>query len=321
MTTPEISLVIPVYNEEDNLFPLYERIVEVLDPEGIEFEVILVDDGSRDRSLQKLRELVDRDPRIVAVNLRRNFGQTAAMAAGIDQAKGVFVVTLDADLQNDPADIPAMLARAKEGFDIVSGWRKERKDAFISRTLPSMIANRIISTITGTFLHDYGCTLKVYRREALQGLRLYGEMHRFLPALVARHGANILEMKVSHHARLHGESKYGIGRTFKVILDLLTVKFLTSYSTKPIYVFGGIGMFMFMAGFLAAMVMIYAKLVHGISMILTPLPNLSAMLVILGMQSLMLGLLAELVIRTYHESQDKKIYVVRETYQQLHAPD
>ena len=268
MNTPEISLVIPVYNEEDNLIPLYEKIVESLEPDAIEFEVILVNDGSRDKSMQRLRELVDRDSRIVAVDLRRNFGQTAAMAAGIDHARGEFVVTLDADLQNDPADIPAMLSRAKEGFDIVSGWRKERKDAFVSRTLPSMIANKIISTITGTHLHDYGCTLKVYRREALKGLSLYGEMHRFLPALVARHGASILEMKVSHHPRLHGESKYGIGRTFKVILDLLTVKFLTSYSTKPIYVFGGVGMVLFFAGFFAAVVMVYAKLVHGISMIL-----------------------------------------------------
>ena len=315
--SPEISLVIPVYNEEDNLIPLYEEIVESLDPAGIDFELILVNDGSRDRSMERLRELVDRDSRVVAVELRRNFGQTAAMAAGIDQAQGEFVVTLDADLQNDPADIPAMLERAREGYDIVSGWRKERKDAFISRTLPSMIANRLISTITGTFLHDYGCTLKVYRRDALGGLRLYGEMHRFLPALVARHGAKIVEMKVNHHPRLYGESKYGIGRTFKVILDLITVKFLTSYSTKPIYVFGGVGLFLFLAGFLSVAIMVYAKFVHGVSMILTPLPNLSAMFVILGMQSLMLGLVAELVIRTYHESQNKKIYTVRNTYQQL----
>jgi glycosyltransferase involved in cell wall biosynthesis len=309
--TPEISLVIPVYNEEDNLVPLYEKVVEVLDPLGIRFELILVDDGSRDHSLDRLRELVDRDSRVIAVELRRNFGQTAAMAAGIDQAEGEFVVTLDADLQNDPTDIPAMLAKAREGFDIISGWRKNRQDDFLSRTLPSKIANQLISFITGTYLHDYGCTLKVYRRDALQGLNLYGEMHRFLPALVARHGAKIEEMAVGHHPRLHGVSKYGIGRTFKVILDLLTVKFLTSYSTKPIYVFGGFGMILFATGILTAVGMIYAKLVHGISMILTPLPSLSAMLIILGMQSLMLGLLAELVIRTYHESQNKKIYAVR----------
>ena len=301
---PEISLVIPVYNEQDNLVPLYEKVLQSLVPADISFEMILVDDGSSDRSLDRLRELVDRDPRVVAVELRRNFGQTAAMAAGIDEARGEFVVTLDADLQNDPADIPLMLHRAREGFDIVSGWRKDRQDDFLSRTLPSKIANRLISKITGTFLHDYGCTLKVYRRDALSGLNLYGEMHRFLPALVA----------VNHHPRLHGESKYGIGRTFKVILDLLTVKFLTSYSTKPIYVFGGFGLLLSLLGFATAGIMVYAKLVHGISMILTPLPNLSAMLVILGAQSLMLGLLAELVIRTYHESQNKKIYTIRNVY-------
>lgn len=312
----EISLVIPVYNEEDNLIPLYEKVVEVLDPLGITFELILIDDGSRDRSLDRLRGLVDRDPRVVAVELRRNFGQTAAMAAGIDVARGEFVVTLDADLQNDPADIPAMLMRAREGFDIVSGWRKDRKDAFVSRTLPSKIANRLISRITGTHLNDYGCTLKVYRREALSGLNLYGEMHRFLPALVARDGARIDEMPVNHLPRLHGESKYGIGRTFKVILDLLTVKFLSSYSTKPIYVFGGFGMLLMLGAFVTVLIMLYAKLVHGVSMILTPLPSFAAMMAILGSQSVMLGLLAELVIRTYHESQQKKIYTIRHTYTQ-----
>jgi len=311
---PEISLVIPVYNEEENVVPLYERIVQVLDPAGITFELILVDDGSQDRSLDYIRDLVERDPRVMAIQLRRNFGQTAAMAAGIDTAQGEFVVTLDADLQNDPADIPSLLGRAREGYDIVSGWRKDRKDAFLSRTLPSQIANRLISTITGTYLHDYGCTLKVYRRDALAGLNLYGEMHRFLPALVAQTGARIDEMPVNHLPRLHGVSKYGIGRTFKVVLDLLTVKFLAGYSTKPIYVFGGFGLFLLGCGFLVALVMIYAKLFHGISMILTPLPNFSAMLVILGMQSLMLGLLAELVIRIYHESQGKKIYVVRSVF-------
>lgn len=313
--TPELSLVVPVYNEEANLIPLYEKVVEVLQPLGLVFELIFVDDGSVDRSLDRLRELVDRDSRVVAVELRRNFGQTAAMAAGIDQARAEYVVTLDADLQNDPADIPEMLAKARDGFDIVSGWRKNRRDSFVSRTLPSKMANRIISLITGTHLHDYGCTLKVYRREALKGLNLYGEMHRFLPALVARQGAKIVELPVNHHPRLHGQSKYGIGRTFKVVLDLLTVKFLTSYSTKPIYVFGGFGLLLLACGFTSAAVMIYAKLVHGVSMILTPLPMLSAMFVILGLQSVGLGLLAELVIRTYHESQNKKIYTIRHTYQ------
>lgn len=310
----DLSLVVPVYNEEDNIIPLYERVVEALEPLGLSFELILVDDGSSDRSLDRLRELVDRDARVLVLELRRNFGQTAAMAAGIDEARGEFVVTLDADLQNDPNDIPRMLERAREGFDIVSGWRRDRKDDFVSRTLPSKLANGLISRITGTRLHDYGCTLKVYRREALKGLNLYGEMHRFLPALVARHGAKIDELAVTHHPRLHGVSKYGIGRTFKVLLDLVTVKFLTSYSTKPIYVFGGFGLLLLGMGFAAAAVMIYAKLVHGVSMILTPLPGLSAMLVILGVQSTLLGLLAELVIRTYHESQNKKIYTVRQTF-------
>lgn len=310
----DLSLVVPVYNEEDNIIPLYERVVEALEPLGLSFELILVDDGSSDRSLDRLRELVDRDARVLVLELRRNFGQTAAMAAGIDEARGEFVVTLDADLQNDPNDIPRMLERAREGFDIVSGWRRDRKDDFVSRTLPSKLANELISRITGTRLHDYGCTLKVYRREALKGLNLYGEMHRFLPALVARQGAKIDELAVTHHPRLHGVSKYGIGRTFKVLLDLVTVKFLTSYSTKPIYVFGGFGLLLSGMGFAAAAVMIYAKLVHGVSMILTPLPSLSAMLVILGVQSTLLGLLAELVIRTYHESQNKKIYTVRHTF-------
>lgn len=311
----DLSLVVPVYNEEDNILPLYQKVVSALDPHGLVFELILVDDGSQDRSMERLRELVELDSRVIVVELRRNFGQTAAMAAGIDEAKGEFVVTIDADLQNDPDDIPRLLERAREGFDIVSGWRKDRKDDFVSRTLPSKIANRIISKITGTRLHDYGCTLKVYRKDALGGLNLYGEMHRFLPALVARHGAKIDEVPVQHHPRLHGVSKYGIGRTFKVILDLLTVKFLTSYSTKPIYVFGGFGMMLFGSGLLVTLIMLYAKFVHGVSMILTPLPNLAAMLVILGVQSVMIGLVAELVIRTYYESQNKKIYAVRNLYQ------
>lgn len=317
---PEVSLVIPVYNEEENLELLYDRIIEALDSAEITFELILVDDGSSDQSMNHIRGLVAKDPRVKGVELRRNFGQTAAMAAGMDHSEADFVVTLDSDLQNDPADIPEMLAKAREGFDVVSGWRKDRQDDFLSRTLPSRLANGLISSITGTHLHDYGCTLKVYRKEALGGLNLYGEMHRFLPALVALHGAKIVETPVTHHPRLHGESKYGIGRTFKVILDLFTVKFLTSYSTKPIYVFGGFGLMLFAAALFIVSGMIYAKLVHGTSMILTPLPNLSAMLVILGAQSVMLGLLAELVIRTYHESQNKKIYAVRHVYEQQSRP-
>ena len=309
--TPKVSLVVPVYNEEENLPLLYQRVVESLDPLGINWELILIDDGSTDTSVAVGRELVQADGRLTLLELRRNFGQTAAMAAGFDEAKGEFIVTLDADLQNDPADIPKLLSQAADGYDIVSGWRKDRQDNFLARTLPSRMANLLISTITGVHLHDYGCTLKVYRRDALAGLNLYGEMHRFLPALVAQRGARVVETPVNHHPRRFGVSKYGIGRTFKVILDLMTVKFLSSYSTKPIYLFGGIGLLLFGAGFGLVGVMTYLKLVHGVSMILTPLPTLAAMFVILGMQSLMLGLLAELVIRTYHESQNKKIYQLR----------
>ena len=233
------------------------------------------------------------------------------MAAGFDHARGEAVVTMDADLQNDPNDIGRMLERFREGYDVVSGWRKHRKDDFLVRTLPSRLANSLISKMTGVHLHDYGCTLKVYRKEVLTGLRLYGEMHRFLPALVAHQGARITEMEVTHHPRLHGVSKYGIGRSGKVVLDLLTVIFLGSYVTKPIYVFGGAGAGMVAGGLGVAALMLWWKLVDGISMILTPLPVLSAMLIIVGIQFLGLGLLAELVVRTYHESQQKRIYTVR----------
>ncbi len=314
MQTPKVSLVIPVFNEEENLPLLYQSVVEALDPLDIKWEMILVDDGSTDGSLRCAQELAEADSRLCVLELRRNFGQTAAMAAGFDQARAEFVVTMDADLQNDPGDIPRLLAKAADGYDVVSGWRKERQDDFLSRNLPSKIANHVISTVTGVHLHDYGCTLKVYRRDAIEGLKLYGEMHRFLPALVAQRGARILEVPVQHHARRFGVSKYGIGRTFKVVLDLLTVKFLSSYSTKPIYLFGGAGLGLFVAGFLLVLIMLGLKLFKGISMILTPLPTLAAMFVILGMQSVMLGLLAELVIRTYHESQDKKIYLVRSRF-------
>lgn len=313
---PKVSLVVPVYNEEENLPLLYQRVVESLDPHGIAWELILIDDGSTDGSVARARELVMADARVTALQLRRNYGQTAAMAAGIDEAAGEFIVTMDADLQNDPADIPRMLSLAAEDYDIVSGWRKNRQDDWMSRTLPSKLANKLISYITGVYLHDYGCTLKVYRRDAITGLNLYGEMHRFLPALVAQRGARIVETAVGHHPRRFGVSKYGIGRTFKVILDLMTVKFLSSYSTKPIYLFGGLGLALFIAGLGLVGLMTYLKFVHGISMILTPMPTLAAMFVILGMQSLMLGLLAELVIRTYHESQNKKIYLVRHRYRQ-----
>ncbi|MEW6277687.1 MAG: glycosyltransferase family 2 protein [Candidatus Eremiobacterota bacterium] len=311
MNAPDLSLVVPVYNEEDNLLPLYRQVAGAMEGLGKTWELVLVDDGSRDGSLARMESLAAEDPRVVVVSLRRNFGQTAAMAAGFDHARAAVVVTLDADLQNDPADIGKLLPCIEQGYDVVSGWRRKRQDAFASRTLPSRIANSLISWITGVHLHDYGCTLKAYRREVLERLRLYGEMHRFLPALLAQQGARIVEVEVGHHPRLHGTSKYGLNRTFKVVLDLITVKFLGSYGTKPIYVFGTLGLLLCASGLAAGLRMIYLKLVRGISMILTPYPVLTAMLLILGAQCLLMGLLAELIVRTYHESQGKQIYVLR----------
>ncbi len=311
MAVPELSLVVPVYNEEDNIQPLFSKIAAAMEGLGKTWEVVLVDDGSRDQSLARLEELAADDKRVVVVGLRRNYGQTAAMMAGFDHARAPIIITLDADLQNDPADIGKLLTKLDEGYDVVSGWRKNRQDAFASRTFPSRIANGLISWATGVYLHDYGCTLKAYRRELTQHLKLYGEMHRFLPALLAQQGARVAEVPVNHFPRLHGVSKYGLNRVVKVVLDLMTVKFLGSYSTKPIYVFGMAGVMSSFLGVLAASYMIYLKVFKGISMILTPLPMLSAMLVILGVQFLGMGLLAELITRTYFESQSKRIYNVR----------
>jgi glycosyltransferase involved in cell wall biosynthesis len=308
---PELSIVIPVYNEEDNVLPLYAKVREVMEGQKRSWELILVDDGSSDRTPVGLADLADSDPRVVVVELRRNFGQTAAIAAGFHQARGTIVVTLDADLQNDPVDIPRMLEIYEKGYDVVSGWRRRRQDGFLLRTFPSRIANALISWGTGVHLHDYGCTLKIYNRALLRDLNLYGEMHRFLPALMHHQGARVTEVEVNHHPRLRGKSKYGIGRAAKVVLDLLTVIFMGSYSTKPIYVFGWIGMF-FMSMSLGAFAwMLYLKFATGLSMILTPLPVLTAVLFMMGVQILMMGLLAELQVRTYYESQRRPIYNVR----------
>ncbi|MFN8606746.1 MAG: glycosyltransferase family 2 protein [Vulcanimicrobiota bacterium] len=307
----ELSVLIPVYNEVENIELLYQKLSESLQALQLPYEVILIDDGSSDGSTDLIRTICQKDGRFALIRLNRNFGQTAAMAAGIDHSRGRVLVTMDADLQNDPADIGKLLTRFNEGFDLVSGWRKKRKDAWINRTLPSKLANAMISRITGVSLHDYGCTLKVYRADLLKQLNLYGEMHRFLPALLSHLGGKITEMEVTHHPRHAGKTKYGIGRTGKVLLDLLTVKFLGTYATKPIYLFGSCAVFCFLAGLVSFSAMVYLKY-EGLSMILTPLPMMTAMLEILGVQFLMMGLLAELVIRTYHESQHKKIYVLRE---------
>ncbi|AJE04201.1 glycosyltransferase family 2 protein [Geobacter pickeringii] len=307
-----LSIVVPIYNEEENIVPLHERVTEALAETSLAYELILVDDGSSDGSFPLLREIAGRDPRVKVIRFRRNFGQTAAMAAGFDAARGRVVVPMDGDLQNDPADIPMLLAKIDEGYDVVSGWRKDRQDTFINRRLPSILANGLISRLTGVHLHDYGCTLKAYRREVLEGVNLYGELHRFVPALASQVGARVAELPVRHHPRLHGTSKYGISRTTRVVLDLMTVKFLLSYSTKPIQLFGKWGIYTMLAGMLAGGLTLYMKLFEGMSMNRNPLLILTAFLLFGGVQFIALGLLGELNARTYYEAQAKPIYAVRE---------
>jgi glycosyltransferase involved in cell wall biosynthesis len=305
-----LSIVIPVYNEVENIPLLHEAIQAAVG--GFQYEVIYVDDGSTDGSLEALEQIVQQDPEHSRmVEFRRNFGQTAAMAAGIDNSSGEIIVTLDADLQNDPADIPNLLEKIDEGYDVVSGWRVDRKDNVVRR-LPSQIANWIISIVTGVSLHDYGCTLKAYRREVLEGFHLYGEMHRFIPAYAGGVGAKIIEVPVRHHARRFGQAKYGLERTAKVILDLFTVKFLISFSNKPIYLFGGTGLGLIALSFLDLAVLILRRIFPPYEhMIRSPLLLMSVMLFILGFQSILMGLIAELMVRTYYESQSKATYSIR----------
>jgi glycosyltransferase involved in cell wall biosynthesis len=309
----DLSLIIPVYNEEKNLPLLFEAIYKVLNPLSHQWEVVLVDDGSRDHSLEVLRGYAMKDGEHVrVVSFRRNFGQTAAIAAGIDHASGSTIVLLDADLQNDPADIPMLLAKLDEGYDLVSGWRKDRKDNALIRTFPSRIANWLISQVTGVHLHDYGCTLKAYRSDALAGFRLYGEMHRFIPVFAHSIGARIAEMPVHHHPRKFGKANYGLERTAKVVLDLFTVKFLLSYSSKPIYLFGGAGLLLTFIG-LMDLLYLFIRRFWNVPASTSPLLMVGVMFAIMGFQSILMGLLAELLARTYHESQAKPTYTVRET--------
>jgi glycosyltransferase involved in cell wall biosynthesis len=308
----DLSIVVPIYNEEESINALYVKITEALLGSGIEYELILVDDGSSDHSYMLLKSIAIDDSRLKVIRFRRNFGQTAAMAAGFDAASGRVVVPMDGDLQNDPTDIPRLLAKIDEGYDVVSGWRKDRKDTFINRKLPSMIANGLISKFTGVHLHDYGCTLKAYRKEVLEGINLYGEMHRFVPALASQVGAKVTELPVKHHPRLYGTSKYGISRTVRVVLDLMTVKFLLSYSTKPIQLFGKWGVYTLFAGLISGSATIYMKLFENMSMNRNPLWILTIFLFFMGIQFIVLGLLGELNARTYYEAQGKPIYVVKE---------
>ncbi|WP_457601246.1 glycosyltransferase family 2 protein [Hydrogenivirga sp.] len=307
-----ISVVIPAFNEEENIPVLYGKLKEVLDSLGEEYEVIFVDDGSYDRTPEILRELAEKDSRVKVIRFRRNYGQTAAMYAGFEHARGDVVITMDADLQNDPEDIPKLLEKLHEGYDIVSGWRKDRKDPFLSRKLPSKIANWIISKVTGVELHDYGCTLKAYRSDIAKRYRLYGDMHRFLPALAKRFGAKVTEIPVRHHPRLYGKSKYGIGRTVRVILDIFLVKFLNEYITKPLYVFGGFGFLLLSVGFLIELYLTFLKLFTGADIGGRPLLILGVLLILAGIQLLSTGIIAELIIRTYYESRGEKPYVIDE---------
>jgi glycosyltransferase involved in cell wall biosynthesis len=310
---PEVSVVVPLLNEQDNIGPLYEQITQTL-TDKYDYEIIFVDDGSSDESFAVLARLQKADAALRVICFRRNFGQTAALGAGFEHARGKIIIAIDADLQNDPADIPELIAKLNEGFDVVSGWRKKRHDNAITRRLPSVIANWLIAKITGVKLHDFGCTLKAYRSEVLAETKLYGEMHRFIPALASWNGARIAEMIVNHRPRTAGAAKYGLGRTLKVILDLITVKFLGSFSTKPIYIFGGLGLVSALGAAAAGLAVIYQKFIapSHLAMNRNPLLVLTALLITATIQFILMGLLAELLVRTYHESQNRPTYVIRE---------
>ena len=311
-TSLDLSIVLPVYNEAGALPGLHAELSSVLALPGKCYEIVAVDDGSRDESLAVLKQLAQTDPHLVVIALRRNFGQTAAFAAGFDHSRGKVVITLDADGQNNPADIPKLLAKLDEGYDIVSGWRQNRKEPFFMRRLPSIAANWLISHGTDVRLHDYGCSLKAYRSEIIKNIHLYGELHRFIPALASWMGVRIAEVTVNDRARQHGQSKYGIGRTTRVLFDLLTVGFLLSYSARPMQLFGLLGLTSFGAGTLIGLYLTVLKLLYRVSLSNRPLLWLAVLLIVIGVQFISMGLMAELVTRTYHETQNKPIYAVRE---------
>ncbi len=310
-----VSFVVPIYNEEDNVKLLYQELYEVVEASGLRAEFVFIDDGSSDATVERLSEITSNDPRVKIILLRRNFGQTAAMSAGFDHAEGEIIITMDGDLQNDPHEAPRMIEKLEEGYDIVAGWRKDRQDKKWSKVIPSMIANRIISKTTKVSLHDYGCSLKVFRADVIKNINLYGEMHRFIPAVAAQLGVRICEVPVNHRARQFGTSKYGIFKTFRVILDLLTVQFFLGYATRPLHLFGMLGL---VSGFLGTLLLSYLsfeRLVMGVPLANRPILLVGVMLVLIGLQFICSGLLAEVMVRTYHESQGKKIYAVRKIIQ------
>jgi glycosyltransferase involved in cell wall biosynthesis len=307
-----LSVILPVYNEHDNILPLCAEITRMIDALGKPAEVILVDDGSADGSYQVAQDLAKKDSRFKALRFGRNFGQTAALAAGIDLSTGEYIALLDADGQNDPADIPRMLAKAAEGYDVVSGWRKNRKDDFWTRKVPSIAANWVIGRVTGVVIHDYGCTLKIYRRDCLKSFKIYGEMHRFLAAFAGSVGASITEMEVNHRPRLRGQSKYGLIRTAKVMLDLATVKFMGRYLSKPIYLFGGWGMACGALSFLLAVITLYNKFYNHIFVKDQPLFIVAIFMGLVSVQMILLGLLSEIISRIYYEINDRPAYFIKE---------
>ena len=307
----KLSIILPIYNEEENLKILFQEIREAVSRLSVEYEIIAVDDGSQDSTLSILKEIAESNKNIKVISFRRNFGQTAAMSAGIDLAEGEIIIPLDADLQNDPGDINKFLEKAREGYDIVSGWRKNRHDKLFSRKIPSRIANFLISYITKVKLHDYGCTMKAYRGEVLKGVKLYGEMHRFIPALAAWNGARVTEIVVNHRKRKYGQTKYGISRTFRVILDLFTVKFLVKYSTRPMHFFGGFGAASLLLGIICFAIALYLRFIDYATLIQTPLPLLGVFFSIISLQLILMGLLAEMIMRGYFENQDKPTYIIK----------
>jgi glycosyltransferase involved in cell wall biosynthesis len=312
-TDPELSVFLPVYNEQDNIEQLSIRLTDALEALGRSYEIIYVDDGSTDQSMARLRKIAAGDVRVRVVSLRRNYGQTAAISAGIDHARGQILIPMDADLQNDPADIGRLLEKLDEGYDVVSGWRKDRKDRWLTRRFPSRFANKLVAIMSGVGLHDFGCSLKAYRRDALTGVKLYGEMHRFIPIYAGWAGARVTEIPVVHYPRAAGQSKYGLSRTIKVLFDLITIKFLSSYLTKPLYLFGSAGLICLIVSLFSFAFALYYRIVEGVHLNRMPLATLSMIMFAMGVQFIFMGLLAEMVVRTYHESQDKPTYLVRET--------
>lgn len=315
----KLSIILPVYNEAENIEILYKELKDELSKLFFQYEIVAVDDGSKDGSRGVLEKIAEENKNFKIINLSKNYGQTAALSAGLDAAQGEILIPMDADLQNDPADIPKFLKLIEEGYDVVAGWRKDRKDNMLRR-LPSVLANKLISRITGVKLHDYGCTMKAYRREIIQDIRFYGEMHRFMPVYVAWHGAKIYELVVNHRPRKYNKSKYGISRTFRVILDLLTVKFLMTYLTKPMHFFGRVGLYSFFLSFISGITAIFLRLVYDVHFIRTPLPLLTVFLIMMGVQFILMGILAEILIRIYHEPRGRSTYTVREKINFEHGP-